>query len=134
MKENKKNQSKVGRLVGKFGIGNEQVSKNLLILFSLFLLSILIIMLFSIFVLQNILTNSYLSQKEKQERFFYWMEKVDEYPNSPDVLYNAAISAVEINKKETALKLLNEALIFDPLFLDARNLQEEIANETNNLQ
>lgn len=129
MKENKKNKSKVGKLVRKLGIGNEQVNKNLLILFSLFLLSILIIMLFSIFVLQNMLTSSYLSQKEKQERFFYWMEKVEEYPNSPDVLYNAAISANLIDKNETALNLLKKALTYDPLFIDAKNLQEEIIKD-----
>lgn len=129
MQEKKKSKSKLHKFVNKLGIGNEQVSKNLLILFSLFLLSILIVMLFSIFVLQNILTNSYLSQKEKQERFFYWMEKVEEYPNSPDVLYNAAISANSIDKNETALNLLKKALTYDPLFIDAKNLQEEIIKE-----
>ena len=129
MKENKKRHSKVSKLVKKLGIRNEQVNKNLLILFSLFLLSTLIIMLFSIFVLQSILTDSYLSQKEKQNRFYFLMEKVEEYPNSPDVLYNAAISANAINKNETALNLLKKALIYDPLFMEAKNLQEEIVNE-----
>ena len=83
-------------------------------------------MLFSIFVLQNVLTNSYLSQKEKQEKFFFWMEKVGEYPNSPDVLYNAAVSADSINKNETALKLLKKAVELDPLFIEAKDFQEEI--------
>jgi tetratricopeptide (TPR) repeat protein len=129
MKENKKKQSKVSKLVKKLGIGNKQVNKNLLILLSLFLLSTLIIMLFSIFVLQSVLTNSYLSQKEKQNRFYFWMEKIGEYPNSPDVLYNAALSANAINKNETALNLLKKALTYDPLFIEAKNLQEEIVKE-----
>jgi len=126
MQEKKKSQSKLHEFVSKLGIGNEQVNKNLLIIFSLFLLSTLIVMLFSIFVLQNVLTNSYLSQKEKQEKFFFWMEKVGEYPNSPDVLYNAAVSADSINKNETALKLLKKAVELDPLFIEAKDFQEEI--------
>lgn len=111
-------------------LSNKEVSRNLLILLSLFLLSTLIIVLFSIFVLQNVLTNSYLFQKNKQDRFYFWIEKVENYPNSPDVLYNAAISALEINKNETALKLVKQALIYDPLFTEAIGLQQEIIEKS----
>lgn len=87
-------------------------------------------MLFSIFVVQNTLSNSYLNQKEKQDRFFYWEKKVQEFPNSPDILYNAALSAVKVNKNETALKYLNQALTLDPLFDEAIILREEIVDNT----
>ncbi len=126
MKKIKNYYSKFVLLLTKHGFKNEQVNKNLLILLSLFLLSTLIVMLFSIFVLQNVLTSSYLSQKEKQEKFFFWIEKVEEFPNSPDVLYNAAVVSVEVEKHETALKLLKKAIDFDPQFDEAKNLQKEI--------
>lgn len=115
--------------LNKLGLGNEQVSKNLLILLSIFLFMTLIVMLFAIFVLQNFLTSSYLTQKQKQDRFFYWMGRVEEFPNSPDVLYNAAVSAYEIDKNETSLRLLKRATEKDPLFDEAKELQEEIVEK-----
>lgn len=122
---------KIKKIFSKNILTSKEVNKNLLILLSLFLLSTLIIVLFSIFVLQNVLTTSYLFQKDRQERFYFWMEKVEEYPNSPDVLYNAAVSALEVNKNETALKLVKQALIYDPLFTEAKKLQEEIIEKSH---
>lgn len=113
-------------LVNKLGLGNEQINRNLLILLSFFLFSTLVVMLLGIFVLQDILTKSYLNQNERQNRFYYWMERVEEFPNSPDVLYNAAVSAYEIDKNETALRLLKRAIEKDPLFIEAKNLQKEL--------
>ncbi len=120
---------KFKNLSKKIGLKNDQLGSNLLILTTLLLLATLIVMLFSIFILQSTLTNTYLVQKDKQERFYFWMEKVEEYPNSPDVLYNAAVSANEISKKETAIKLLNNALLFDPQFKKAQDLRTEIISE-----
>lgn len=111
------------------GLGNEQVSKNLLILLSIFLFLTLVVMLISIFVLQSVLTSSYSIEKQKQNSFYYWMERVEEFPNSPDVLYNAAVSAYEIDKNETALRLLKNAIEKDPLFEDALKLQEKLVEE-----
>lgn len=111
------------------GLGNEQVSKNLLILLSIFLFLTLVVMLISIFVLQSVLTSSYSIEKQKQNSFYYWMERVEEFPSSPDVLYNAAVSAYEIDKNETALRLLKSAIEKDPLFEDAVKLQEKLVEE-----
>jgi len=122
---------KIKKIISKSGLKREHLSKNLLILMSLFLLSTLIVMLFSIFVVQSVLTSSYLSIKERQDRYDHWMGQVEEYPNSPDVLYNAAVSAVEVKKNETALNLLNKALIYDPLFEEAKDLQQEIIKGVN---
>lgn len=110
----------------KIGLKKDQVNRNLLILSTLFLLSTLVVMLFSLFILQNMLSTNYNSQKAKQDRFNFWIEKVEEYPNSPDVLYNASVSALEVNRDETALKLVNKAVILDPEFIEAINLQQEI--------
>ncbi len=120
---------KIRKIVSKLGLRGNQVSRNLLILGTLCLLSTLVVMLFSIFVLQNMLEDSYMNQKTRQDRFVFWMERVEEYPNSPDVLYNAAIAAIELNKKETALKLVNKSIVLDPLFSNAINLQEEIISD-----
>lgn len=111
------------------GLGNEQVSKNLLILLSIFLFLTLVVMLISIFVLQSVLTSSYSIEKQKQNSFYYWMKRVEEFPSSPDVLYNAAVSAYEIDKNETALRLLKSAIEKDPLFEDAVKLQEKLVEE-----
>lgn len=130
MKKINKFHSRAKKIVKKLGLEYKLVSKNLLILLSLLLLSTLAIMLFSIFILQSMLSSSYSAKSLKIEKFNYWMEKVDKYPNAPDVLYNAAVVSVGVNKKETALNLLKKALIYDPLFTEARKLQNEIVGNS----
>jgi len=107
-------------------VKSPNVSENLLILLSLFLLSTMLGMLFILYILQNSLTNSYNIQKKQQERFSFWMEKIEEYPNSPDILYNAAVSAYDVKKYETALKLVKKAMILDPQFKEAENFEKDI--------
>ena len=80
-------------------------------------------------MIQVFLSNSYQSKRQVQERHFYWMERVETFPNSPDVLYNAALSALSVNKDETALRLLQQALSLDPLFSEAKNLQKQIIED-----
>lgn len=120
----------IKKIIKRIGFKRDYLSTNLLILLSLILLSSLITMLFAIFVLQGILNNTYTGQRITQERFYFWMEKVEEYPNSPDVLYNAASAAVLVGKKETALKLLQKSLRQDPLFKDAKVLRDSIIAES----
>lgn len=107
-------------------IKNPEVHRNLLILLVLFLLATMIGMLFIFYILQNSLVSSYKLQKVQQARFTFWMEKIEEYPNSPDVLYNAAVSAYDVKKYETALKLVREALVLDPKFEAAQNFEKDI--------
>jgi len=116
-------------IFGKTIFKNPDVGRNLLILATLFLLSTLIIMLFSIYVVQSMLANSYQGEKIRQEKFYYWISKVEEFPNSPDVLYNAAVTAISVGKNETALKLLNKAIEYDPQFTEAKDLRGELINE-----
>lgn len=120
---------KIKKIISKIGLKTDQVSKNLLILGTLCMLSTLGVMLFSVFLLQNMLEDNYIDQKTRQERFSFWMERVEEYPNSPDILYNAAIAALDIEKRETALKLVNKSIVLDPLFTKATVLQLEIVSD-----
>lgn len=109
---------------------NVGVRKNLLIEISVLLFLSLLVLLFLLFILQSKLTFSYRQQKINQQSFSYWIENVEKFPNSPDVLYNAAVAAFRIDKKETALKLLKKAIEKDPLFEKAKQLQAQILKST----
>lgn len=56
----------------------------------------------------------------------YWVNLAKQYPNAPDILYNAAISAKNIGNEKEAVDYLNQALKLDPLFMEARLLKKTL--------
>lgn len=63
-----------------------------------------------------------MRQKEQE----YWLKVADQYPNAPDVLYNAAVSSKNVGKEKIALVYVAKALKLDPLFKEAQVLQKDL--------
>jgi tetratricopeptide (TPR) repeat protein len=51
---------------------------------------------------------------------------VTQFPNIPDVLYDAALSAYNTGRVDEALHYLNKAIQLDPLFKKAQEFRKEI--------
>lgn len=49
-----------------------------------------------------------------------------QYPNIPDILYNASLSAFNIGQKQQAIEYIEKAIEIDPLFNKAYQLRKEI--------
>jgi len=97
-------------------------------LFLVFL--ILVFVLLQILVLLN---THYLKTKinyeNKQKEFSYWQRVVVQFPNIPDILYDAALSAYNVGKMKEAIIYLDRALQVDPLFKKAIDLKNEIERQ-----
>lgn len=60
------------------------------------------------------------------KKFQYWSSVASQFPNIPDILYNASISSYSVGNEKQALRYVNKALQIDPLFKKAQILKEEI--------
>lgn len=72
------------------------------------------------------------SKKEYEvhiKEFRYWNGVVSQFPNIPDILYNASVSALSIGRRDDALHYIDKALKIDPLFKKARELRNEIVKD-----
>lgn len=77
----------------------------------------------------------YLNQKSiaaekeydaKMKEFSYWSSVASQFPNIPDILFNASLSAFETGNTSEALHLIDKALNIDPVFKKAQDLRDEI--------
>ena len=62
------------------------------------------------------------------KNYMYWSSVASQYPNIPDILFNAAVSAMTMGRNDVALAYLNKSIQIDPLFTKAitlRNLLTE---------
>lgn len=62
----------------------------------------------------------------KSSEYQYWSSVASQYPNIPDILYNASVSAFNFGKKTEANEYLIRAIKIDPLFKKAQIFQKEI--------
>ena len=62
----------------------------------------------------------------KMKNQHYWISVASQFPNVPDILYNAALSSFEFGKPNEALEYVNKSLQLDPLFKKALVLRNEI--------
>ncbi len=76
------------------------------------------------------LTNGYNKtlavHENKTKKYEYWKSVISQFPNVPDILYNASLSAFNARQKIDALDYIEKALRIDPLFEDAFKLKNEI--------
>ena len=96
----------------------------------LFLVLLAQVMLFLVvaFFLQSeyrLKSDEYNSRQAEQ---VYWTRVAEQYPNAPDVLYNAAVSAINVGNSKEALVYIDRALKLDPLFMEARLLRKSLSN------
>lgn len=85
------------------------------------LISIIIIV-----ALNKVLVKSSEVNYKKQQTNIYWGSVAGQYPNAPDVLFNAAKSSYEIGDRQKALFYVEKSLKIDPLFDKAQKLKNEI--------
>ena len=69
---------------------------------------------------------SKIEYQKKIDEYKYWNGVVSQFPNIPDILFNASLSALNAGKKEEALRNIEKALQIDPLFKKALELKREI--------
>ena len=62
----------------------------------------------------------------REKNYLYWTSLAEQYPNEPDILFNAGKSAYEYGKKGEAFEFIKKSLQIDPLFEKALNLKQEI--------
>lgn len=70
------------------------------------------------------------SYEKKRSDFTYWTGTASQFPNMPDILYNAAVSAYNAGQGGVAISYLDKALQLDPLFGKAQEFKKEIINGT----
>lgn len=58
--------------------------------------------------------------------FHYWNTVAAQFPNVPDILYNASISSLNIGNGPQALYFLEKAVRLDPLFEKAQELKKRV--------
>lgn len=58
--------------------------------------------------------------------YVYWSSVASQYPNIPDILYNASLSALTMGREDVALSYLNKSIQIDPLFDKAIALRDLI--------
>lgn len=63
---------------------------------------------------------------QKVGEYEFWSSVVKQYPNIPDVLFNASISAYNAGKRNESGEYIKKALRIDPLFKKAELFQKEI--------
>lgn len=60
------------------------------------------------------------------KNYTYWSSVASQYPNIPDILYNAGVSAIAMGREDVALGYLNKAIQIDPLFAKAIELRDSL--------
>lgn len=80
-------------------------------------------------ILANLFTRYEIAKKDlerKGNEYQYWKSIALQFPNIPDILYDAALSSYNANMRLEALDYVKRALEIDPLFKEAINLRKEI--------
>lgn len=107
-------------------IKNRHVAANLrALLFFILVICAGILLQILVYLNQKVV----LAKKEYEyniKQFRYWNEVVLQFPNIPDILFNASVSALNVGKKSEALQYLDRAIQIDPLFREARELRKLI--------
>lgn len=94
-------------------------------LFLVLLFQVLLLILTG-FVLRYAFEKKKVVIAQRQNVQEYWIKVAGQYPQSPDVLYNVAVSSKNIGDKKTAILYIEKALRLDPLFEEAKALSNEL--------
>lgn len=72
---------------------------------------------------------SLLKERDKRLREYdYWVSAANQFPNIPDILYNASVVSLNVGKEERALSFLDKTLRIDPLFEEAQKLRDKLVD------
>jgi tetratricopeptide (TPR) repeat protein len=76
--------------------------------------------------LSNNYNNAKTEYSNRVSQYKYWSGVAGQFPNIPDILYNASLFAFQAGRKIEAINYIERAIKIDPLFKDAYRLKEEI--------
>lgn len=85
-----------------------------------------VLLILVLFLAGFMLENRKEIKSTRDKNYLYWEGVAGQYPNDPDVLFNAGKSAYESGKEKIAFKFIEKALQIDPLFEEAINLKKEL--------
>lgn len=112
--------------------GKRVFSKGFFHSLAQFLFLVLLFQVLLLIVMLFLLRNEYKEKRRefavRQEEQIYWIRVAGQYPNAPDVLYNAALSSKNVGREREAIFYLDKAIKLDPLFMEARLLRKSIVN------
>lgn len=107
-------------------IKRKLIAHNLRNLLFIFLTVTVLFQIQMIVVLNSSYNLASKNNRERIEEYQYWENVAGQYPNIPDILYNASISSANAGHKVEALEFVNKALRIDPLFDEALQFKEEL--------
>ena len=107
-------------------IKDPAMKKHLLTYCCLFLFAEALILSYAVYSIRADIATIEAIKQQKQDRLSYWKGASEQYPNEPDILYNAAVAALNTGNKKIANEYLQKALVLDPLFEKAKNLRSEM--------
>lgn len=91
-----------------------------------FLVILVGILLQLLVILNSVYVEKRGEYAQRKEEYLYWVGVASQFPNIPDVLYNAALSAFLVGNRDDARHYIEKAIKIDPLFEKAYQLREEI--------
>ncbi len=110
----------------KKNIKIKQIRLELLQYFILVLVLMLAVLIFTM----GLLFLKYLDVKDQRERavdnLIYWKGVIQAHPNFPDGYYNAGLYSIELGDNQNAESFLHHAVVLDPSFEKARELEKSI--------
>ena len=60
------------------------------------------------------------------KEYKYWKSVSEQFPNVPDILYNASLGAIKVGKNKEAFGYASKAIQLDPLFKKAIELRDQL--------
>lgn len=76
------------------------------------------------------LSGNYLSLKQKREKelasLYSWENLIRQFPNYPEVYYQAAIHAGNLKDNQKSVEYIEKALLLNPNMDEAKRLREEL--------
>jgi len=60
--------------------------------------------------------------------YAYWQAVAAQYPNIPDIQYNASVGALKVGRLNEAIYHIDRALMLDPLFEKAQKLKNKMVD------
>lgn len=92
----------------------------------IFLFLLFILLSYLLLNLYNTYKKTVADHAQRVEKLSYWEGVLKKHPNFVDAYYSAALEAARLKENNKAIKLLDKALFYDPLFKEAIDLKKEL--------
>ena len=118
-------------LLPKSIIRNKVINRKYLVVYLRDFLFLVLVVQIGVFlqvlvILNQKYTNMKAKHNEKVKAEKYWQSVAFQYPNAPDILFNAAKSSYDAGNSKNAREYIDKAIRIDPLFVKAHELRDEM--------